>query len=399
MTPSRKGDRVMADKVGAIFTGGDFQALGAARTLARKGIPVILLDSDACIGRYSRYVSRFFRSPRVSQVEAYAQFLCDLAGKEKLQGWVVFPNSDEGVYLLSKNKALLERHYRIPTPSWDIIQNVYIKKNTYQIAEKHGIAVPKTYYPASMEELLHLELRYPVIIKPSIRDHYYTKTKKKALYVPSEKDLKLLYTDICRVIDPSEVMIQEFIPGGPKHLYSCCPFFKEGRIAASITARRARQHPMDFGHASTFAETVDIPEIRDAAEKFLRAIDYYGIGEVEFMMDTRDGRYKLIEVNPRIWGWHTLAIAAGVDLPYYLYQDAVGEEVSLPKSVKHLKWVRMTTDLPTVFQEIMKGRVKLGEYLASMRGEKVFAVFSKDDPVPFFVELMMIPYLWMKRGS
>ena len=77
-------------------------------------------------------------------------------------------------------------------------------------------------------------------------------------------------------------------------------------------ARRARQHPMDFGHASTFAELVDIPEIRNIAERFLGLIDYYGLAEVEFMQDPRDGNYKLIEVNPRVWGWHTIAIASGV---------------------------------------------------------------------------------------
>ena len=64
----------------------------------------------------------------------------------------------------------------------------------------------------------------------------------------------------------------------------------------------------------------------------------------------------------------------------------------------HLKWVRLTTDTPTVIIEILKGNMKIKDYLKSMKGKKEFAVFAKDDPLPFFVELAMLPYLWLKRG-
>ena len=59
----------MQEKVGALITGGDFQALGVLRTLAKKDIPVIMLDSDHCIGKYSRFKKKFFRfilSTRIS---------------------------------------------------------------------------------------------------------------------------------------------------------------------------------------------------------------------------------------------------------------------------------------------------------------------------------------------
>jgi predicted ATP-grasp superfamily ATP-dependent carboligase len=164
-------------------------------------------------------------------------------------------------------------------------------------------------------------------------------------------------------------------------------------------ARRARQHPMDFGQASTFAELVHIPDLQKISEKFLRLINFYGIGEVEFMQDPRDGKYKLIEVNPRVWGWHTLAIAAGVDLPYLLYRDMLGKPIQdIQPPSNYFKWVRLTTDIPTALGEIIKGNMKIGDYVASLRGKKEFAVFRADDPLPFFAEIAMIPYLWKKRG-
>jgi D-aspartate ligase len=388
----------VSDRIGAVITGGDFQGLGVLRTFARKDIPTIVLDSDHCISRYSSFRKKFFKSPHPSENQSYLNFLIDLAEKQKINGWVVFPNSDEAVYVLSKYKSSLEQFYRIPTPSWEVIRSVYIKKETYAIAEKHDIPIPNTYYPNSLEELVDLDLRYPVVIKPSIRDHFYNKVKIKAFRINDKEELIRTYRRVCSIIDPSEILVQDFIPGGPKNLYSFCPFFKNGKAITGITARRARQHPMDFGHASTFAELVDIPELRNISEKFLGLIDFYGIAEVEFIRDPRDNYYRLIEVNPRVWGWHTLAIAAGVDLPYILYKDMIGESTTVQRPSKNVKWVRLTTDLPIVILEMMKGNMKIRDYVSSMRGKKEFAVFAHDDPFPFFAEIAMIPYLWIKRG-
>ena len=388
----------MYKKIGVVITGGDFQALGAIRTLGRKGIPVTVLDKDLCISKYSKFVKKCIKAPSLSDENTYKDFLIHIAEKENIKGSVLFPNSDEAVCIISKHKKILEKYYSIPTPTWDVIKNVYIKKNTYRIAGENGIPVPKTYSPESIERLIDLDLDFPLVIKPSIRDYFYNKTKIKAFRINTKEELIKTYKFVSEIIDPSEILIQEFIAGGPKHLYSFCPFFKDGEIITSIMARRSRQHPMDFGHASTYAELVDIAEMREHAEKFLNLIGYYGIGEVEFMYDPKDGSYKLIELNPRIWGWHSLAIAAGVDLPYLLYKDVTGEKIEPPTKLRNVKWVRLVTDLPTVITEILKGKMKLSDYINSMKGEKEFAVFCKNDPIPFFVEIAMIPYLWIKRG-
>lgn len=388
----------MVEKIGALITGGDFQALGVIRTLARKDIPVVLLDNDLCIGKFSKFKKRFFKSPSPINEKPYLDFLINLAEEKHLSGWVVFPNNDISVHLLSKNKKILEKYYKIPTPSWDIIQYVHIKKKFYQLAKKNGISIPETYYPDNLIELKEMKFEFPMVIKPSITDNFYQKIKMKAILIKNMDELIKTYKWVCSIIKPSEVLVQEFIPGGPSRLYSFCPFFKNGTVISSITARRPRQHPMDFGHASTFAELVDIPEIQEISKKFLNLINYYGIAEVEFMKDPRDGKYKLIEINPRIWGWHSLAIAAGIDLPYMLYQDMLGQKIKANKPKKDIKWVRLTTDIPTVLSEVLKRNIKISDYITSMKGNKEFAVFSFEDPLPFFMEIALVPYLWWKRG-
>lgn len=85
----------------------------------------------------------------------------------------------------------------------------------------------------------------------------------------------------------------------------------DGRSYVKLTACRMRQHPIDFGNATTYAEVSDSPEPVVYAEKLLAAAGYSGLCEVEFKRDARDGTFKLLEVNPRTWKWHAIADKAG----------------------------------------------------------------------------------------
>ena len=71
----------------------------------------------------------------------------------------------------------------------------------------------------------------------------------------------------------------------------------------------------------------------DAALRLLEAFGYYGLSQVEFKRDPRDGGFKLMEINPRLWQWHGLATACGVDLPRIAYDDLVGESSPPPATM------------------------------------------------------------------
>jgi D-aspartate ligase len=77
-------------------------------------------------------------------------------------------------------------------------------------------------------------------------------------------------------------------------------------------------------------ESIELPIIEELSQRFLKAIDYYGLVEVEFKLDPRDGEYKLLDVNARSWGFHSLGSAAGVDFSYMLYADQIGAPPALP---------------------------------------------------------------------
>jgi D-aspartate ligase len=385
-------------KIGAVIIGGTFQALGIIRSLARHDVPVCLLDSEFCIARYSRYLKHFFRCPSIHLEARFLEFLKDLAIRQNLAGWVIYPDNDEVVSFLAKHKKQLEGQFLIPTPEWNITRWAGEKKLTYRLAEKIGIPVPRTIYPREIKEIQESKLNFPVIIKPSVKEPFYSLTKKKAIRVGDYDELQQEFYLVKSKCPQAEIMVQELIPGAPQNLYSVGSFFKSNEMLGRVVAHRTRQHPMDFGHATTYACTVDIPELEETARQFLQAMGYYGLSEIEFMLDPRDGKYKLIEMNARTWGWHTLAINAGVDLPYLLFQDMLGQKTAPVKPSRTAKWIHLVTDFPTVLLEIGKGRMTLADYFKSLMGLQRDAVFSARDPLPFIMELLMAPYLRARRG-
>jgi predicted ATP-grasp superfamily ATP-dependent carboligase len=155
-----------------------------------------------------------------------------------------------------------------------------------------------------------------------------------------------------------------------------------------MTVRRRRQHPPEFGRASTLVETIEEPILEKLSKRFLRAIDYYGLVELEYKFDTQNRQFKLLDVNARAWGYHTLGVCSGVDFSYLLFADQMGG----------VKWIRLVTDVPTGALEVWRGSLAWREYLRSLANVQAESVFCRDDPLPGFMELALIPYLAIKRG-
>jgi len=390
--------------IGAIVIGGHVQGLGLIRALGMKRIPVYLLDTtNYNISRYSKYCEKFIKMPLEvwDSSDNFVNFLKKIHKIYNLDEWIIFPTDDLTVAYLSKNKAELSEYFTIWTPEWDCVKYCYDKKLTYKLAESIGIPIPKSYFPEDVSDLSEVDylFQYPLIIKPAIMHEFYKKTKHKAFVVNCKEDLKGKYLKACSATNPSDIIIQEIIPGGPENLYSFGSFFKNAEAIASIMGRRSRQIPMDFGKASTFVELCEISEIYELAAKLLKAIDYYGLSEVEFKRDPRDGIYKLLEINPRTWKWHSIALGTWINFPYLLYCEAIGRELGIlnDKNVNNVKWIDVYPDIYVSIKEIIKRNLKISDYIRSLKGDKIYADLSKDDMLPFIAETLLLPYLWRTR--
>jgi D-aspartate ligase len=384
---------------GALVLGGDYKALGIVRSLGRHGIPVWVLRDEHVIACCSRYSRRAIAWPATGDPERLA-FLLRLGARHGLDGWAIYPTDDETAAFLARNQEQLAPGFAITTPPWETLRWAYDKRLTYRRAAEIGVAHPRTYYPQDRAEVAAMDIAYPAILKPAIRAEQNRFTMSKAWRVDDHDSLLARYDEAARLLDPSLIMVQELIPGVGAQQLSYAALCRDGQPIASVVARRTRQWPMDFGRASTFVETIDDPEVEASATRVLETLRFTGIVEVEFKRDPRDGQLKLLDINPRAWGWHSLGRAAGVDFPYLLWLMLSGEKLPRIRGRVGVRWVRALTDLPTVLGEIRAGRLSVGAYLRSMRAPIELAILAADDPVPALVEVpAALALAWRRRNA
>jgi D-aspartate ligase len=393
------GVRALKTKnVGALVVGGDYQGLGIVRSLGRHGIPCVVIDDEHCISSYSRYTKNSIHFKSLRGPEEVIQAVQSVGQKLDLEGWILFATRDETVAAFSQSRDELQKFFRIPTTRWDSVKFAWDKRKMHQLLADLNIPAPRSCSPLTLEDLDRIDFGPPYVLKPAIKEHFFYKTRAKAWRANSREELRTLFTRACQYATPGEMLVQELIPGDGRNQFSYCAFFKDGRSVASMVAQRLRQHPLEFGRASTYVVTTENTQVRDYSERFLREIDYYGLVEVELKFDARDNQFKLHDVNLRTWGFHSLGVSAGVDFSHLLYQDQIGQACDPCQAVPGLRWVRTVTDLPASFLGICRGQLGISGYFRSLSGRITEAVFDLRDPLPGIVEILLLPYLMYKRG-
>ena len=142
--------------------------------------------------------------------------------------------------------------------------------------------------------------------------------------------------------------------------------------------------PRGFG-TCRIGETRWRSDVVEQALTLLAALGFHGIAQTEFRLDPRDGRFKLMEVNPRLWQWHGLARACGVDLPRIAYFDVLGRSqrpVSTGPQHDGRRWAVAAAHLRAARQEGTPLRCALRE----LGPGTVEGTFDLRDPLPAIVQ-------------
>jgi predicted ATP-grasp superfamily ATP-dependent carboligase len=280
--------------------------LAAIRSLGRAGIRVLAVDDrGSALGFRSRYAE-----PRLAPTregDAYVGFLRELGPG------VVFPTHDDDLETIGRNRS--ELALTCPFPAWDVLGRAQDKREQVAAAVRAGIAVPRTADPPGDDVAL------PVLVKPARAPEFRRRFGVKAFRCTTRSELEAALERASEF----EPLVQEWIPGEDDALYTLGSYVAEdGATLGIFSGRKLRQTPRSIGTARA-AEAVWDDEVVDQGLALIRQLGLWGISQVEFKRDSRDGRYKLIEVNPRLWEWHGLAAACGVDLPLIAYRDVTGE--------------------------------------------------------------------------
>jgi predicted ATP-grasp superfamily ATP-dependent carboligase len=289
------------------------------RSFVSRGIEVIVFDheKDAPGFHMSGISGRKTAPDPATRHNDFIKFLLQL-GKE-YPGYVLLTNDDLYHRLISEHVRELKENLLILVSEGPINAIASDKAETVAAALQYGVPVPETYNIA--DNFDSNNIHFPLVIKPRLGS-------KGQYLIKSRTDL----TGTSGIINKnrSAYIAQEWIPGKVENLCTFGTIFdKNSQPMAGFTARRLsvmRTKMINQG-ITTYLVSEMIPELIESSIKFLREIKWQGIAELEYKFDERDSKFKLLEINPRIWSWTRLPAACGIDFSKIYFDLLCGRHV------------------------------------------------------------------------
>lgn len=376
-----------AARVPAVVVSGYTMALAVVRALGEAGVPVVLVHyGPKDIAQTSRNVVAAIRVPDPMVDEDGFVDALVLRARE-LGGAVLIPASDESAVAVSRHLQRLADLYRVAAPPWEVTERFIDKSKTYALAEAAGVPAPRTVLPGSEEELLEAagSIGYPVLLKPA-ESHLFTERFKRKM-VRAATPFELLAAYRAAVEAGLEVMVQEIIPGDDCSVVNYNAYFWADQALAEFTARQLRKAPPELG-SPRVAISERIPEVIRPGRKILSAIGFEGFACTEFKRDSRDGVYKLMEVNGRHNLSGLLAVRCGVNFPLMQYRHVAEGVVPVGGEFRSgVYWTDLFRDAGYSLASLRLERFRPSEYLAPYGRYHCDAILDKRDMGPFRARL------------
>ena len=372
-------------------------AYGVVRCLAQTSCTIFGADTVRNELAHSKYLKDFFLIPEITErsEKDFLEVLIALAHKMDFERDkpMVFTGKDDYLLFFARHHATLSRYFIFSfEPSYARLTRALDKLLLAETALALGVTAPRSH---SLKEFEREEDAppFPVIIKPAIKCRPEVDVVRKAFRLRVCEDLSRLKVAVRALEDLQQpYIIQEYIPGGDEALFTCGVYCFQGRLVAWSTSRKIRQFPPLTGECS-FGETVHLPELVEPARRLVEAIGLSGIAQIEFKK--HNGRFYLIEINPRIWSWHEIHRFVGVNFVLIAVKHLLGLEafdrVVAPRPERRT-WIFLSMDI--LHNVFLQKNASWFRVLCDFIGADAEAFWNPRDPIPAWEHWRKtIPYI------
>ena len=375
-------------RIGAFVLGMNETGLTAARCLGREGISVSGFDIGARrAGFRSRYCTAEVCPDPLEQPDNLVRFLRHQV-RDRSQKAVLLPTSDLFFVFLSRHRAQLADKFLMSLPSEDLAESVVNKRSLYELAAANDTPFPKSYFPGTYDEAVAVKdsLRYPAFIKPywgyQWRRHFGG--LHKGFKVQSPEEFLSRFQEV--LASGHSALVQSYVISPDDNLFSLSLYVSEtGEVLAAFPRRQVRQYPPNSGTV-TLAISEHNPGLVENGARFCQSIGYRGIAGLEYKRDGEDNQYKLLDFNPRLMLSDGLTAHCGINLPLIQYLDLTGQRPAPRREpAEGVKWLESIADFHAFQQYHARGELTFKDWLKSLWGARVFALFAWDDPLPFLL--------------
>lgn len=375
-------------------------SLAVARSAGRLGIPVYgLHKSRWAPAARSRYDRGGPRHPGVISDERWIEELLRLGGT--LGRAVLIATDDAAAVLMAEHADALRERFVFAEQSPEMIRRLSDKGEMHRLCEELEIPTPACRFPTSVDDV-EAYVRtgpFPVVVKRMagwLTTNAPTARSVRIARTPDE--LHPAYAEMESPERPN-VLLQDYVPGGPDSVWMFNGYFgAQSECQMGFTGRKLRSGGPYTG-PTTLGLCVDNPHVVESTERLMRAIGYRGVLDIGYRYDARDGRYKLLDVNPRLGGTFRLFVGDnGIDAVRALYLDLTGQPVPRAAPLEGRKWMDEPNDLVCAKQMAQLHDLGLGAWLQSLRGISETAWFASDDPLPFLVVACSLVAYYTQRA-
>ena len=361
--------------------------VGIIRSLGRLGVPVYAAVEDSLTpAAVSRYLSGYspwkgFEPGAESLVERLLAI-----GRRLRRPAILVPTDDLAAALVAEHAAALGPCFLFPRPPADLPRRLANKRSLHHLCARMGMPVPRIASPASWEELDDFIARasFPLMLK-TVDSLSMARGARSAVLVRTPAELLALYRAVA-MPDRRNLLLQEYIPAACAEDWVVHGYAnpQTGRLL-TFTGRKLRSYP-PFAGPTSLGVSVSNSVLESEARKLLRAIGYAGIFDLDYRLDQRDGRYKLLDFNPRIGAnFRMFENHAAVDVVRALHLDLTGRPVPGAPPVEDRKFIVESQDWLAGLRYARHGELTFRAWLHSVRGRREYAWACADDPLPALV--------------
>jgi predicted ATP-grasp superfamily ATP-dependent carboligase len=365
--------------------------VGIVRSLGRLGVPVYGIDKfRGAPALWSRYCSgEFIWDLHGSAAQDSVRVLLE-AGRQIGRRSILIPTSDIAAMFVADQAEPLSEWFIFARQPPALVRSLCSKKGMYFVAKECGLDTPETTFPRTRAEVIeYLErARFPVLLKPIFNRVAAGAAGQWRMVLVHDRRALLEHYD--KIEEPSNVMLQEYIPGGDEMTWTFNGYFDENAdCLLAFSGRKLRNFPPYFGQASLAVCTRN-QHVENLTIGFMKSLGYAGPLDLGFRYDARDGRYKVNDVNPRIGAMFRLfAGHNGIDVVRALYQHLTGQAVVPTPAQEGRKWLVEDVDPLSALRYYRDGNLTIRNWINSLRHVQEMAFFARDDPLPLLGAYLM----------
>ncbi len=261
----------------------------------------------------------------------FANILMDIADKYRSPGktLLLVGTNDLYVRLIIENAKVLREHYVFNYINEDLMNQLQVKANFYELCKVHGIETPTTFfYDCNSDVPFEEEMMFPVIIKPS-NGIEYTKNKfegqQKVYKVESPKEMHKVIQQIKAGGYRDELIIQDYIPGDDTYMWDSVIYANSKGKTQLVTFAQVvlQEHTVTaIGNYTALITRFD-KDMMVKLQNFLEAVGYTGFANFDLKYDSRDKKFKVFEVNIRQGRSSYYVTALGHNMAEYFVDDLI----------------------------------------------------------------------------